>query len=316
LNCKEIINDPVLVLVGPTAIGKTDLSLSLAEHFKCEIISVDSMQVYRFMDVGTAKATKEERQRVRHHLIDIANPDENYDAVRFVEDARAAITDIHNRGKIPLLTGGTGLYLKALFEGIFSGVDADPQIRRRLEERLLAEGPNVLHQELCICDYVSAKRIHVNDKHRLLRALEVFLSTGKPWSEHLRQHKEQNEGIRFPKALLLGLTCNRSKLYDRINIRCKEMLQSGLEEEVRSLLQQGYNKKLKAFRSIGYKHMIQYIDGEFDQIEMLTLLSRDTRRYAKRQYTWFSRMDKLHWMEVSQKQEIFKHVEKWKKEIL
>ena len=316
MNSKEIINGPVLVLVGPTAIGKTDLSLSLAEHFKCEIISVDSMQVYRFMDVGTAKATKEERQRVRHHLIDVVNPDENYDAARFVKDARAAITDIHNKGKIPLLTGGTGLYLKALFEGIFSGVDADPQIRRRLEERLLTEGPNVLHQELHLCDHISAKRIHVNDKHRLLRALEVFLSTGKPWSEHLREHKEQNEVVRFPKALLLGLTCDRSELYDRINIRCKEMLHNGLEEEVRSLLQEGYNRELKAFRSIGYRHMIQHIDGEFDQTELLTLLSRDTRRYAKRQYTWFSRIEKLHWLEVAQQKEIFQQVEKWQKEIL
>jgi len=316
LNSKEIINGPVLVLVGPTAIGKTDLSLSLAEHFSCEIISVDSMQVYRFMDVGTAKATKEERQRVQHHLIDIVNPDENYDAARFVEDARAAIIDIHNRSKIPLLTGGTGLYLKALFEGIFSGVDADPQIRRILKKRLLTEGSNILHQELCACDHISAKRIHLNDKHRLLRALEVFMSTGKPWSAHLREHKEQNEGVRFPKALLLGLTCDRSELYDRINTRCKEMIYNGLEEEVRSLLQQGYNKKLKAFRSIGYKHMIQYIDGESDQTEMLTLLSRDTRRYAKRQYTWFSRLEKLQWLDVAQKQEIFQKIDKWKKEML
>ncbi len=316
MNSKEIINEPVLVLVGPTAIGKTDLSLSLADHFKCEIISVDSMQVYRFMDIGTAKATKEERQRVRHHLIDIVNPDENYDAARFIEDARAAIGDIHNRGKIPLLTGGTGLYLKALFEGIFSGVDADPRIRARLEERLLVEGSYILHQELFACDHDSAKRIHVNDKHRLLRALEVFLSTGKPWSEHLREHKEQSKGVQFPKALLLGLTCDRSELYDRINIRCKEILHNGLEAEVRSLLKQGYSRKLKSFRSIGYKHMVQYIDGDFDKTEMLTLLSRDTRRYAKRQYTWFSRMDKLHWVEVSQKREIFQHVEKWKKEVL
>ncbi len=315
MNSKEIINGPVLVLIGPTAIGKTDLSLSLAEQFKCEIISVDSMQVYRFMDVGTAKATKEERRRVPHHLIDIVNPDENYDAARFVKDARSAIIDIHGRGKIPLLTGGTGLYLKALFEGIFSGVDADPQIRKRLEKRLASEGVNVLHEELVACDYSSANRIHANDKHRLLRALEVFLSTGKPWSEHLREHKEQNKGDRFPQALLLGLTCERSELYDRINARCKEMLGNGLEEEVRSLLQLGYNRKLKVFRSIGYKHMLQYIDGEFDQTEMLTLLSRDTRRYAKRQYTWFSRLEKLNWMQVAQKQKIFQQVEKWKREV-
>ena len=316
MNSKEIINGPVLVLVGPTAIGKTNLSLSLAEQFKCEIISVDSMQVYRFMDVGTAKATKEERRRVPHHLIDIVNPDENYDAARFVKDARSAIIDIHGRGKIPLLTGGTGLYLKALFEGIFSGVGADPQIRKSLEERLVSEGADVLHEELAACDYTSAKRIHANDKHRLLRALEVFLSTGKPWSEHLREHKELNKSDRFPNALLLGLTCDRGDLYDRINIRCKEMLHNGLEEEVRSLLQQGYNRKLKVFRSIGYKHMIQYIDGEFDETGMLTLLSRDTRRYAKRQYTWFSRLEKLHWMQVAQQQLIFQQVKKWEKEIL
>ena len=247
----EIIEQPCLVLVGPTAIGKTDLSLTLARQYGCEIISVDSMQVYRHMDIGTAKASPGERAEIPHHLIDIVDPDENYDAARFAVDALHAIRDIHSRGKIPLLTGGTGLYLRALFEGIFPGVPVDEETRRNLKERLIAEGSSKLHEELCVCDSVSAKRIHTNDSQRLLRALEVFYVSGVPLSEHIVTHKNQAEGVHFTNALQIGLTTDRKILYQRINKRCDAMLESGLEDEVRKLLAMGYDKELKAFGSIG-----------------------------------------------------------------
>ncbi len=182
---------PCLVLVGPTAIGKTDLSLTLARRYDCEIVSVDSMQVYRYMDIGTAKASVSERSEIPHHLIDIVDPDEDYDAAKFAKDGLQAIRDIHSRGKIPLLTGGTGLYLRALFEGIFPGVPGDEEIRQTLKDRLLTEGASKLHEELSICDSISAKRIHENDTQRLLRALEVFYVSGIPWSEHIAHHKKQ-----------------------------------------------------------------------------------------------------------------------------
>ncbi len=307
----EIIQKPILVLVGPTAIGKTDLSLTLAEIHCCEIVSVDSMQVYKYMDIGTAKASVEERSGIPHHLIDIVEPDEDYDAVRFARDALQLIRDIHARGKVPLLTGGTGLYLRALLEGIFPGVVADEKIRAKLKSRLLTEGPLILHKELCLCDSISGERIHTNDTQRLLRALEVFHASGVPLSEHLKEHREQSNTISFANIFQIGLTCEREKLYQRINQRCESMLEVGLEEEVRDLLGRGYDPGLKSFGSIGYRHMLNYINGQWTWNELLRLLSRDTRRYAKRQYTWFTKMNELNWFEVSEKGKILKKVNDW-----
>ena len=307
----ELIEKPCLVLVGPTAIGKTDLSLTLARRYGCEIVSVDSMQVYRHMDIGTAKASLSERSEIPHHLIDIVDPDENYDAARFAIDGLQAIRDIHSRGKIPLLTGGTGLYLRALFEGIFPGVPIDEKTRQILKDRLLAEGSSKLHEELASCDSISAKRIHQNDSQRLLRALEVFYVSGVPWSEHIVSHKHQTEGVHFTNALQIGLTTDRQKLYQRINMRCDKMLESGLEDEVRMLLAMGYGRELKAFGSIGYRHILNYIDGHWTKDESIRLLSRDTRRYAKRQYTWFSKLTALQWFDVEEEQTILQTVEAW-----
>ncbi|MCP4338949.1 MAG: tRNA (adenosine(37)-N6)-dimethylallyltransferase MiaA [Desulfobulbaceae bacterium] len=307
----EIIEQPCLVLVGPTAIGKTDFSLTLARQYGCEIISVDSMQVYRHMDIGTAKASPDERAEIPHHLIDIVDPDENYDAARFAVDALHAIRDIHSRGKIPLLTGGTGLYLRALFEGIFPGVPVDEETRRILKKRLLTEGSSKLHEELCMCDSLSAKRIHANDTQRLLRALEVFYVSGVPLSEHIVTHKNQAEGVHFTNALQIGLTTDRKILYQRINRRCDAMLESGLEDEVRKLLAMGYDKELKAFGSIGYRHILNYIDGHWTKDEAVRLLARDTRRYAKRQYTWFSKLNALQWFDVDEKKKNLRTVASW-----
>lgn len=307
----EIIGHPCLVLVGPTAIGKTELSLILARRFGCEIVSVDSMQVYRHMDIGTAKVPVGERSEIPHHLIDIVDPDDTYDAARFAMDGLRAIRDIHSRGKIPLLTGGTGLYLRALFEGIFPGVPVDEQTRQMLKKRLLTEGSSKLHEELSTCDGDSAQRIHVNDSQRLLRALEVFHVSGIPWSEHIKAHRKQSPEVLLKNTLQLGLTTDRTNLYQRINRRCDSMLEEGLENEVRNLLAMGYDPALKAFDSIGYRHMINYIEGRWTKDEAIRLLARDTRRYAKRQYTWFSRITALRWFDVAEKQKPLETVEAW-----
>jgi tRNA dimethylallyltransferase len=307
----EIIGQPCLVLVGPTAIGKTDLSLILSRRYNSEIVSVDSMQVYRYMDIGTAKATLAERGEVRHHLIDIVDPDENYDASMFAADGLRAIRDIHSRGKIPLLTGGSGLYLRALLEGIFPGAPADEDVRRMLQERLTAEGASKLHGELYLYDRKSAERIHINDTQRLLRALEVFHVSGVPWSQHIEAHQQQLPGVLFKNALLIGLTTDRTHLYQRINKRCEMMLENGLEEEVRRLIDLGYAPNLKALGSIGYRHIINYLQGRWSKDEAIRLLARDTRRYAKRQYTWFSKITSLQWIDIKQKNKILQIVDDW-----
>lgn len=300
----------VIVLVGPTAIGKTALSLDLANQFDCEIISVDSMQVYRLMDIGTAKASLEERAKVPHHLIDVVDPDEEYDAARFVRDASAAIREIHGRGRVALLTGGTGLYLRGLFHGLFQDIATDLNIREQLKDELTLLGNNKLHEELKVIDQISAKRIHPNDSQRLVRALEIYRSTGKTWSEHLHEHDQQRHK-RFTNSLQIGLTCDRKILHERINLRTRIMLNQGLEQEVLSLLERGYKADLKSMQSIGYRHMNEYLQGKYDRNECERLLARDTRRYAKRQYTWFSSNKEIQWHEASARDTVLKKTEDW-----
>jgi tRNA dimethylallyltransferase len=310
VNTIQSIQDPVLVLIGPTAIGKTELSLLLAERFDCEIVSVDSMQVYNYMDIGTAKVSLEERARIPHHLIDVVEPDKEYDAATFVHDALYAIEQIHLRGRVPLLTGGTGLYLRALINGLSSGIVQFPEIREQLQQRLTLVGPHVLHEELAQCDRYSAERIHENDTHRLLRALEIYKATGKPWSEHILEHQKQKTR-RFSNILQVGLTCQRDQLYRRIDMRTTLMLKSGLEQEVRGLIARGYSPQLKSMQAIGYRHMNNYLEGIWDMEETARLLARDTRRYAKRQYTWFAAIPELEWFEVQDQKKIIERVGKW-----
>jgi tRNA dimethylallyltransferase len=269
------------------------------------------MQVFRHMDIGTAKATVAERKRVVHHLIDIVDPNENYDAARYRDDALKSIRDIHGRGKIPLITGGTGLYLRALLNGIFPGVPADETIRQNLQQRLQVEGSSKLYEELRTIDCISAGKIEINDHHRLLRALEVFYISGIPWSEHLEEHRKMPPETVFTNILQIALTCERKELYSRINQRCQNMIDMGLEQEVKNLLQMGYDKSLKVFSSIGYRHIIKYLDGEWSLEEMLYYLARDTRRYAKRQYTWFSKMIDLRWVSVTESEGLFRDIDSW-----
>jgi len=297
---------PSIALVGPTGVGKTELSLHIARHFSCEIISVDSMQVYRHMDIGTAKATPEERQAFPHHVIDIADPDEVYNVARFVDDAVNAAYIIRQHNKIPLLAGGTGLYLKGLTEGIFEMDRIDPDLRRSLKKRLQEEGREVLHAELRRHDPASAERLHPNDTQRVLRALEIVLATGKTWVEHLAGHNKQNL---LPVMIKIGLMCEREELYRKINTRTGKMMAAGFLNEVQSLLDMGYDSSLNSMQAIGYRHLANYLEGRWSLDMALELLARDTRRYAKRQLTWFQRDKTIRWFAPSNTDEIIAAIE-------
>ncbi|MFA7384115.1 MAG: tRNA (adenosine(37)-N6)-dimethylallyltransferase MiaA [Desulfurivibrionaceae bacterium] len=300
------LTEPVLVLIGPTAVGKTALSLALAERFSCEIVGLDSVQIYRHMDIGTAKATAEERALVPHHLLDVVDPDEEYHVARYVADASEACRQIIARGKRPLLVGGTGLYLKGLLEGLFEIPTVPETVRDCLRQRLAEEGRPVLFAELKQCDPESARRIHANDTHRLLRALEIFQATGLCWSEHLRAQQIRPA---LGKVLQLGLHFEREALYERINLRVEQMVAEGLLGEVEKLLALGYDPGLKAMQSIGYRHMLQFLQGHWAWDETLFLLARDTRRYAKRQMTWFGGDPNIRWFAPSDSATIFACVE-------
>ncbi len=302
---------PILVLVGPTAIGKTALSFEIARRFNCEIVSVDSMQVYRYMDIGTAKASGADQAAIPHHLIDIIDPDEQYDAARFVDDATAAIHLIHNNDKLPLLTGGTGLYLKALTEGLFAGPPVGREVRDDLKEVMQRNGPAALHRQLALCDPASAARIHGNDRQRILRALEIYHATGIPWSEHLRIQAEKRGQGPWLNMLQIGLTCDRQILYKRINERCRQMIDGGLEQEIYDLFDRGFGKELPALNAIGYRHMINYIEKIWNIEETLSNLARDTRRYAKRQYTWFHGMPTIEWYQAAATEQILERLSGW-----
>lgn len=300
------LTQPILALVGPTAIGKTSLSLAMAESFPCEIVSMDSMQVYRFMDIGTAKASTEERRRIPHHLIDIVDPDEQYDAGCFVRDALRACTDIHSRGKIPLITGGTGMYLSRFINGIFDDIKVHDSIRNHLRSRLADEGREVLHRELQRVDPESGQRIHVNDTQRLLRGLEVYAATGIPWSEHLRRQNMSGSTNRFSRLLILGLTCDRTLLHERIKERSIRMMSEAFAKEVEDLLARGYRPDLhSSMRAIGYRHMCAWLGGQWDKQTAITALISDTRRYAKRQMTWFRNQHQIRWFDIDQQADAF-----------
>ncbi|OGR03449.1 MAG: tRNA (adenosine(37)-N6)-dimethylallyltransferase MiaA [Deltaproteobacteria bacterium RIFOXYD12_FULL_50_9] len=296
------IDNKIIALIGPTGIGKTKLSLAMAEAFSCEIVSVDSMQIYRFMDIGTAKATHEERQRVQHHLIDIVDPDTEYNLARYIEDAQQACNNIAARGKTPLLVGGTGLYLKGLLEGVFSLPPVKESLRKELQQQLAEKGRASLYSELQSIDPESAARIHPNDTHRLLRALEIFYATGIPWAEHQQSY---NYGPPLRNVLKIGLTCDREELYQRINARVTTMIEEGFLQEVQKLLERGYSPDLPSMKSLGYRHLLCFISGEWSWDHAAFILARDTRRYAKRQFTWFHKDESINWFNPQQQNEIF-----------
>ena len=315
----------IVAIVGPTAVGKTKLVLQLVNHLDGEIVNVDSMQIYRYMDIGTAKPSREEQRTVRHHLIDIVNPDEEYNVSRFITDAERVCSDIISRGKLPILTGGTGLYLKGFQEGVFdiagdgavAGDEGALELRAKLENELVEKGRAHLFARLQKCDSVSAERIHPNDTYRLLRALQVFEQTGIPWSVHLaRQQQAVIDSSKQRSILKIGLTCDREQLYERINKRTRKMFETGLLAEVRNLLEMGYGPNLKAMQAIGYRHAVKFLAGDWDKDEALRIMARDTRRYAKRQFTWFKKDQQISWFAPSQVREISSLINKYLDESL
>lgn len=291
----------IIVLAGPTGVGKTELSLRICEGFKAEIISMDSMQIYRYMDIGTAKPTLSERSRIHHHLVDYVDPDEIYHVSRFVNDARQAIADIAGRGHIPMLVGGTGLYMRGLLEGVFELPDIPDQVRDQVRVDMQDQGNAKMYEELVQCDPDTAARIHQNDSQRLARGLEIFRATGIPWSEHLK--RQQQPSCEFD-VIKIGLRRNRAELYQRINSRVDIMVEQGLLAEVESLLSMGFGPELGPMQSIGYRHMVHYIKGEWGWQDAITLLARDTRHYAKRQFTWFGRDQAMHWFHPDEQPDI------------
>jgi tRNA dimethylallyltransferase len=282
----------VLVIVGPTAVGKSQVGLHLAQILTGEIVSADSMQVYKLMDIGTAKPTPEEQKLVRHHLIDVVYPWEKFSVARYQELADRAIQDILHRGRTPIVVGGTGLYVTALLDGFLFPDKGHTKTRRRLE-KVAQTSPQLLYQRLQEVDPEAAAKIHPQNLRRVIRALEVYYDTKKPISLH--QREAQRKTPRY-QALFFGLTMPRDLLYERINRRVDGMMAAGLLEEARRLME--YGPSVTSMQALGYKELWRYLRGECSLEEAVELLKRDTRRYAKRQYTWFRRDERIRWIDL------------------
>ncbi len=296
----------VIVICGPTGVGKTAVGIQLAEKLDGEIISADSMQIYRYMDIGTAKPTADEQSRIPHHMIDIVDPDENFDAVRFAEMARDKVMQLHQRGVMPLVVGGTGLYIKALLQGLFQSNPVDPKTRERLMKEAAENGSGILYDRLKRVDPDTADRLHPNDSYRIIRALETIESTGRSISEHQQEHGFSDEPF---NALKICLQIDRQKLYDRIDQRVDLMIEAGFVDEVKKLLGMGYSADLKSMQSIGYRHIVALIEGRLSRDECVRTLKRDTRRFAKRQFTWFGADQQIQWYQPDQLNEMVRLVE-------
>jgi tRNA dimethylallyltransferase len=298
---------PLVAIVGPTASGKSDLALFLAEEFSGEIVNYDSLQIFRYLDVGTAKPTPEEQARIAHHLIDIREPTEIFTAGDYQREARRVLDDIRSRNRLPILVGGTGLYLRAVIDGLFDGPARSKYWRNRLEMIAARKGREHLHRLLKRLDTTAAARIAERDKPKIIRALEVRLETGKSLSDHLRERGRQP--ITGFKVHTVGLNPPREELYRRIDERVGRMMRAGLVEEVRRLLEKGIPPSAKPFEAIGYRHVIADIDSCIPQEDTIRIIQRDTRRYAKRQMTWFRKQSEVVWFDgPGDSQEIKKEV--------
>jgi tRNA dimethylallyltransferase len=291
------MSHPLIAIVGPTASGKSELALFLAEEFSGEIVNYDSVQIFRHLDIGTAKPSIAERERAPHHMIDIREPTEIFTAGDYQREARLVLEDIRNRGKLPILVGGTGLYLRALIEGLFAGPARSLHWRNRLEMIAEKRGRPYLHRLLQRLDPEAAARIAERDKPKVIRAIEVRLETGKPLSQHLDE--KPREPITGFTTHFVGLNPAREELYRRIDQRVERMFEAGLVEEVCGLLARGIPASAKPFEAIGYRHVIEDIDSCIPREETIRIIQRDTRRYAKRQITWFRRQCEVTWFDGS-----------------
>lgn len=290
--------DKVIVILGPTASGKTAVSIELALLINGEIISADSMQIYKYMDIGTAKPDQAERKGVPHYLIDEKYPDEKFSVAAFKQMAEKYIRNILNKGKNPIVVGGTGLYITSLINNIdFCHNQSDPEVRQKYLKLAETKGGKYLHELLFDIDRQSYERIHPNDIKRLVRALEVYDITGTPLSLHHEASRSCEAEFDYR---IFGLRMEREKLYERINKRVDKMIENGLIEEVKKLMQLGYDKCSVAMQGLGYKEILSYLKGEIGFEEAVYILKRDTRRFAKRQLTWFRRMENVTWIDIEQ----------------
>lgn len=287
---------PLIILTGPTAVGKTDLSITLAKAVNGEIISADSMQVYKYMDIGSAKITKEEMDGVKHYLVDEFEPDEEFNVVKFQEYAKKYIEEIYSKGKIPILVGGTGFYIQAVLNDIdFTETKEDTSYRKELEVLALEKGAEYLHDRLKEVDEVSANQIHHNNVKRVIRALEFYKQTGQKISEHNEEQKQKNSPYNF---VYFVLNDEREILYERINRRIDRMIENGLLDEVRYLKDKGFTKDMVSMQGLGYKEILSFLAGEISLEEAICILKRDTRHFAKRQITWFKREPDVIWLNL------------------
>lgn len=288
---------PMIILSGPTAVGKTALSIALAKKVNGSIISADSMQVYKYMDIGSAKITKEEMDGVKHYLVDVLMPEEEFNIVRFQTMAKEALDEIYAEGKIPIVVGGTGFYIQSLIYDIdFDNQDADEEYRKELEDFANTHGNEVLHERLKEIDPVSYETIHANNVKRVIRALEYYHLTGLPISEHNENERQKESPYNFAYFVL---TDDRSTIYERIDKRVDIMMEQGLLDEVKCLKDMGYHKKMVSMQGLGYKEILDYLDGVYSLEEAVYIIKRETRHFAKRQLTWFRRERDVSWIDKS-----------------
>lgn len=309
--------DDLIVLLGPTGVGKTSVSIEIAQNLQGEIISCDSMQIYKYMDIGTAKIQEDEMADIPHYLIDIVYPDEEFTVHDFKSNAKKYINDINSRSSMPIMVGGTGLYINSIVYKLrFTNVEPDEELRAKYSKFADKYGNKALHAKLAQRDPVSAKQIDVNDRKRVIRALEIYDISGEPMSRLNRNFRRENNNYNLT---MIGLNMDRQILYSRINQRVEEMFDAGLVNEVEDLLQRGYDDELVSMKAIGYKEIIPYIKGEINLEESMELLKRNTRRYAKRQLTWFRRDKRIKWLDVnkySSSKEIGGAISKYVKDVM
>ncbi|MCT4594720.1 MAG: tRNA (adenosine(37)-N6)-dimethylallyltransferase MiaA [Anaeromicrobium sp.] len=304
---------PLIIIVGPTAVGKTETSIEIARELNCEIISADSMQIYKGMDIGSAKPTMEERQGIPHFLMDEIDPRENYSVSDFQKSAKKYIDEIISRGKIPMIVGGTGLYVNSIIYNIdFSSTSQNKELREKLEAEAREFGNEYVHNKLKEVDDKAAKRIHANNLKRVIRALEVYYESGDKIKE-FKSNLVPNEEYDY---CLIGLIRDREELYNRINERVDILMEMGLVDEVKKLMKLDLDVDNISMKGLGYKEIIKYLKGEYTLQKAVDILKRDTRRYAKRQITWFKRYDQMQWFDINKydgkedlKEDIVKYIE-------
>jgi len=292
--------NPLIVIAGPTGVGKTELAHWLALKLKGEIISADSRQVYCYMDIGTGKPSKSLQVELPYHLIDVVKPDENFTLADFKAMSEKIIEQVHSRGRLPFLVGGTGLYIKAVTTGLFPSPAPSPTIRQKLQLQTSKFGKKYLYDKLCQADEEKAKKLNPNDTRRIIRALEVFYQTGIPIS-HLQKHKTQKKDYNL---IMICLNKDRERLYHQINLRVDKMIKDGLVEEVRNLLNMGYNENLISMEAVGYKQIIDYLKGNYSLDEAIKMIKKLTRNFAKRQLTWFRAEKRFNWFNPDQKDKV------------